>query len=289
MDFLKNINNRDHKISFDPSGIDICGNSHVNINVHNNIINIDCETIKIESDISLNELYISEKLYVRKNGFRENNIIGGIIPKGGIIIWAPPVGNREIPHGWGICDGEHHDGTDTPDLRDKFIVGLGAPSGDYSSIGDTGGSDTTILPEQALPSHAHTLAVLAVSGESSNHSHYLSGANSGSNGHKTSHSNAAHTHQYRAYLEMRGMNHEGQGNGYFQMENSNTTTSNAQGGVYQTGGANHTHPLSMTYTPYYATAPHSHTMTGTTATNPTTAIHYNSVPECYIVIYIIKL
>jgi hypothetical protein len=59
----------------------------------------------------------------------------------------------DIPRGWYICDGNNG----TPDLRNKFIRG-----GDSSTVGDTGGSDTTdaITPTTTTNgSHNHTASV----------------------------------------------------------------------------------------------------------------------------------
>ncbi len=51
---------------------------------------------------------------------------------GMIMLWAGAV--EDIPEGWTLCDGNN----DTPDLRNKFIVG----AGDTYSPGDTGGALT---------------------------------------------------------------------------------------------------------------------------------------------------
>jgi hypothetical protein len=53
-----------------------------------------------------------------------------------------------IPPGWQLCDGTN----DTPDLRDKFIVGGG---GGYAP-GSKGGSIHSTLTLQNIPSHTHS-------------------------------------------------------------------------------------------------------------------------------------
>ena len=63
-------------------------------------------------------------------------------PVGGIIMWSGQI--ADIPVGWALCDGND----DTPDLVDKFIVGVG---GDYKP-GDQGGSRDSVLVE-----HTHTV------------------------------------------------------------------------------------------------------------------------------------
>lgn len=50
--------------------------------------------------------------------------------KGMILLWSGAI--VDIPNGWHLCDGTE----DTPDLRDKFVVG----AGDTYALGDTGGS-----------------------------------------------------------------------------------------------------------------------------------------------------
>lgn len=87
------------------------------------------------------------------------------IPSGIITMWS---GSEDaIPTGWVLCDGENN----TPDLRNRFIVGagstyaVGATGGSASGVtgaasGDTGAAsgntgDTTLTTSQ-IPAHAHT-------------------------------------------------------------------------------------------------------------------------------------
>ena len=57
-----------------------------------------------------------------------------------------------IPSGWALCDGQNS----TPDLRNKFIVGASAGTGDTSypgvSVGATGGQADAVVV-----SHSHTI------------------------------------------------------------------------------------------------------------------------------------
>lgn len=69
------------------------------------------------------------------------------IPKGLICMWS----GSEVPTGWLLCNGENN----TPDLRDRFIVG----SGTTYTIGDTGGSNTVQLTTNNLPSHKHNIKI----------------------------------------------------------------------------------------------------------------------------------
>jgi hypothetical protein len=70
----------------------------------------------------------------------------GDTPDAGLIcLWRGEVST--IPPGWQLCDGTN----DTPDLRDKFIVGAG---GGYTS-GSKGGSINSKLTLENVPSHTH--------------------------------------------------------------------------------------------------------------------------------------
>ena len=53
-----------------------------------------------------------------------------------------------IPTGWLLCNGANN----TPDLRDRFIVG----AGNSYSVGSTGGEATHTLTVSEMPSHNHS-------------------------------------------------------------------------------------------------------------------------------------
>ena len=88
---------------------------------------------------------------------------GGIIPLGGIIMWAGTGTASAVPDGFTLCDGNVNNGgaaingITIPDLRDKFIVGANAVTGtdaDYPgvSMNQTGGSASS------TGSHTHKYA-----------------------------------------------------------------------------------------------------------------------------------
>lgn len=60
---------------------------------------------------------------------------GGSIPAGLICMWSGSSSN--IPSGWALCNGSNN----TPDLRDKFVLGAGK---DYS-VGATSGEKKLLL------------------------------------------------------------------------------------------------------------------------------------------------
>lgn len=67
-------------------------------------------------------------------------------PIGGIILWSGS--ENTIPNNWHLCDGTNG----TPDLRNRFVVGVG---GTYD-VGDIGGEATHTLTINEMPSHNHT-------------------------------------------------------------------------------------------------------------------------------------
>ena len=84
--------------------------------------------------------------------FGDGSNLSGVsgIPTGGIIMWSGAT--SAIPSGWVLCDGQNS----TPDLRNKFIVGASAGTGDTSypgiSVGATGGQADAVVV-----SHSHTI------------------------------------------------------------------------------------------------------------------------------------
>ena len=87
-----------------------------------------------------------------------NDMVGGITPVGGIILWSGSTAT--IPSGWALCDGQNG----TPDLRNKFIVG----AGDTYSVDSTGGS-----ADATLVSHTHGSGTLTAA----DHTHSFKASN----------------------------------------------------------------------------------------------------------------
>lgn len=75
------------------------------------------------------------------------------VPSGAILIWSGAV--DAIPSGYVLCDGQNN----TPDLRNRFIIGAGSSY----NVGSTGGST----------SHNHSLGIY---GYPSSHTGWDSGA-----------------------------------------------------------------------------------------------------------------
>lgn len=78
------------------------------------------------------------------------------IPAGGIIMWSGQIAN--IPAGWALCDGNNN----TPDLRDRFIVGARqddsgiAMTNIKGSLMQMGGEHEHTLTIPEMPNHTHT-------------------------------------------------------------------------------------------------------------------------------------
>lgn len=74
-------------------------------------------------------------------------------PVGTIVIWSGTETN--IPKGWQLCNGLNN----TPDLRDKFVLGAG---GNYNAK-TIGGAARVTLTEEQMPRHRHVNEHAAVS------------------------------------------------------------------------------------------------------------------------------
>ena len=78
----------------------------------------------------------------------------GSVPVGTIVLWSGAA--NQIPDGWALCDGSTVNGSKTPDLRGRFVVGYNPNDGDYNSPGKTGGEKSHKLTVNEMPSHNHS-------------------------------------------------------------------------------------------------------------------------------------
>lgn len=101
-----------------------------------------------------------------------------IVPVGAIMAY----GGDTPPTGWALCDGSLHGSTalsgiigspNTPDLRDRFIVGAGTTF--PAEPTPTGGSVTVPIAEANMPTHKHNVSV---SSSQSTHAHDDAGGHS---------------------------------------------------------------------------------------------------------------
>ena len=88
--------------------------------------------------------------------FGDGSNLSGVsgVPQGFIGMWYGAT--NAIPSGWALCDGSVVNGLQTPDLRDKFVVGASNSTGDTSYPGlspnATGGQADAVIV-----SHSHTV------------------------------------------------------------------------------------------------------------------------------------
>ena len=103
------------------------------------------ENIRVDTDLTYNP--VTNTLNVPNISGNGSGLSGiEAFVTGMIILWYGNTGN--IPTGFVLCDGNNN----TPDLRDRFVVGAGSA---YSP-NNTGGSSSVTLSESQLPSHNHS-------------------------------------------------------------------------------------------------------------------------------------
>ena len=87
------------------------------------------------------------------------------IPSGFIGMWSGATDT--IPSGWVLCDGNNN----TPDLRNKFIVGANTSTGDTTypglSVGATGGQKDAIVPNHTHPTTVDNTNLFPSNGQTS--------------------------------------------------------------------------------------------------------------------------
>ena len=67
-------------------------------------------------------------------------------------MWSGTVAAAEALTNWAICDGDNG----TPDLRDRFVLGVGSSSNpSTANKGDDAGSNSIQLTEGQMPQHNH--------------------------------------------------------------------------------------------------------------------------------------
>lgn len=76
----------------------------------------------------------------------------GMAPVGTIIMWS----SETPPAGWVLCDGSVVQGVTTPDLRGRFVLGLGSGPGlTPRGLNDRGGVEAHALDASQVPRHDH--------------------------------------------------------------------------------------------------------------------------------------
>lgn len=133
-------------------GLTVNGTKGLTVADMNACLTVSSGLITATKDLTVNsgKLVVNADLEIVKD---KTLTVGGAdivsVPVGGIIMWT----KRNLPDNdhWAVCDGT--DGT--PDLRGRFIVGVGKGY-DY---GDTGGEAEHKLTREEMPSHSHNYTV----------------------------------------------------------------------------------------------------------------------------------
>ncbi len=137
-------------------------------------LNIPAKTTRVLDLINTGNLTTSGNLIVDGNitFTNKNSNMMEIFPKGMIVAWYD--GNNNVPKGWAYCDGKKYkldsnyiaqevsltdmDGTLTPDLRGRTIIGAGnGPGLTPRENNISGGDENHTLDITEMPSHKHKL------------------------------------------------------------------------------------------------------------------------------------
>lgn len=214
----------------------------------------------------------SSNIVLRPDGTTvEESLSNNNLPSGIIAMWSGASDN--IPTGWLLCDGTNN----TPDLRNRFIVGAGSSY----SIGNTGGSDSVTLTTEQLPSHTHAHSLSAASAGAHTHSHSLSVSLSG----LSCSSSGSHTHAVN-FLEYTG----GQAQNIIPTHDPDRFQPyKTRTDIVQAAGA-HTHTISGTGTlsgSISSGGAHVHSVSGSISSTGSNGSHENR-PPYYALCFIMK-
>ena len=113
-------------------------------------------------------------------GVLDSNLVNSFVPIGGIIMWSGTIAAAEALTNWRICDGQNG----TPDLRDKFVLGVGSSVAASTATYNVGGGNNSItLSNGQMPSHNHSITDPGHSHTINNHDHSFSGSGSNTHNH----------------------------------------------------------------------------------------------------------
>jgi microcystin-dependent protein len=187
------------------------------------------------------------------------------ISAGRIIGEITMYGNANAPTGWLLCDGSAIPsqytalraiyGTNTPDLRNKFVVGAGGTYGVRSPVG----SNTATLATANLPAHNHGGTVATDTSHDhpttnptslGNHNHAGSSANTGSGSHShTTNWTGEHSHGAPYRGDFIRFGDEPSGNAYSFITQSITYATQVNDGGHShtanSSSESHGHSLTM--------------------------------------------
>ena len=103
-----------------------------------------------------------------------SNLISSWVPINGIIMYSGTLTAAEALTNWAICDGSNG----TPDLRDKFVLGVGSTANpSTASIDDEGGTADAVVVD-----HSHGAGTLATGDDTHTHQVRVGTAGGGGGG-----------------------------------------------------------------------------------------------------------
>ena len=215
-------------------------NGNVGIGVSNPEATLDVDGTVMAKEIKVGSTVIEEGKVTVHGTVEANRILGLVtsfnsVPEGTIAMWAGSLAT--IPDGWVLCDGMN----ETPDLRDRFI--LGVRQGEEP--GGTGGEHTLTLTAENLPTHTHRMGI------SGTHGHTGVTTEAGEHTHTNGNTNYSgeHSHAYNvpdiSYYDVQA----GDGGGTHAHAGGSTDTGNAGSHSHivppTAAGGLHTHQFTL--------------------------------------------
>ncbi len=101
-----------------------------------------------------------------------------LVTPGTILMWYGDT--TDVPVGWGICNGDVYQRSDNsgtilaPDLRGRFVVGVGSNGASTYAAHDLGGQDSVALAPNELGEHRHFINLNTTT--NGNHTHGMHGS-----------------------------------------------------------------------------------------------------------------
>lgn len=195
-------------------------------------------------------------------------------PAGIICMWSGAI--NAIPQGWALCNGANN----TPDLRDRFVIGAGSSY----SVDSTGGSKDAVVV-----SHSHPFSTTTENAGVHNHGFSGSTGSAGSHSHSGSTSGVGnHSHPYvepRSVTVQRGTRNIGNFSGISRAGASTGGAGAHSHSLNINSAGSHNHSFSGTTN---NAGSHNHSLSGTTDTVGESGIDKN-LPPYYALAYIMKL
>ncbi|GBR76031.1 phage tail fiber protein [Candidatus Termititenax persephonae] len=221
-------------------------------------------------------------------------------PKGTILMYDGTSWNDNVTlKGWYKCEGQTVASYGTlPNLKNRFIIGYDATNTPQRS----GGSNSTILTTDNLPSHNHSLTALTLGNEAA-HTHSVS-ADTDTKTHSHTFTGTNQTGEFGSNgMEVRGGNDSAWGvkvSGVFSLSDNTTgayahNQGSSAGNLINfsmtpsgtiSGDGSHSHSFTATSG---AGSGHTHSLSSSTISATGSGTSFDNRPSYYALIYIIKV